>query len=436
MQMSHIKTETDSTCVMTYSHDGFGLGHLRRNTRIASEFVKQVPQSSVLMLIGCPVGAVFKVPGGVDFIKLPSIIKCDTGVWHPSRLHIGVEKTKALRAATIQQVAQVFHPELLLVDHMPVGVWGELFPLLEMLKRRAKPPVIVLGLRELLDQPEVTRTLWERDGTYKAIREYYDEIFIYGCAEVFDTSYHYGLQNEFAPKIRYCGYVCAKEPYKSKEQMRKELGIKQNLIVVTGGGGADAYPMMMACMKALRSLGSHAHVQAIFICGPLMDDAQRERLREEAIHHNIRVLTYVEDSLSYLNAADLVVTMAGYNSICEVLQLRKKSLVVPRSGPSAEQQMRAHLIAQRGLAEVIHPRDLSPKKMAAKLMENLQSKDVPSNAPTHGPMINTNGARDAAARLAQLLASRVYQPAQSHIDSQVYRLADERPASHNRWRVS
>ena len=108
--LEHLETDGDPTCVMTYSRDGFGLGHLRRNTTIASRLVKQVPKSSVLILIGCPAGAAFKLPTSVDFIKLPSIIKQDTGVWRPLRLRIGLEKTKALRVATIQQLAHVFHP--------------------------------------------------------------------------------------------------------------------------------------------------------------------------------------------------------------------------------------------------------------------------------------------------------------------------------------
>ncbi len=377
---------------------------------------RQQPASSILMLIGCPTGAVFKLPPGVDFMKLPSVIKRDTGVWHPLRLRIGLDKTKALRMGTIQEVAHVFQPQLLLVDHVPVGIWGELLPLLEMLKRRDNPPVIVLGLRDILDRPEVTRALWEREGSYQAIRKFYDEIFIYGCREVFDTSSHYGLAKEFAPMIRYCGYVCAKEPYKSKEQMRKELQVEQRLIVVTGGGGLDAYPMMQTCMKALRILGPHAGVEAIFISGPLMDSQRRERLREQAKGLKVRVLTHVEDSLSYLNAAHLVVTMAGYNSLCQVLQLRKKSLVVPRSGPSAEQRMRASLFAERGLADVIDPADLSPKKMAGKLLENLQRR----NQPSYDPAINTNGGRNAGARLAELLTPRVHYPVESQAECSLY----------------
>src|SRR5437773_11842940 len=157
--------------------------------------------------------------------------------------------------------------------------------------------------------------------------------------------------------------------------MRKELQVERRLVVVMGGGGLDAYPMMQTCMKALRILGPHAGVEAIFISGPLMDSQRRERLREQAKGLKVRVLTHVEDSLSYLNAAHLVVTMAGYNSLCQVLQLRKKALVVPRSGPSAEQQMRARLFAERGLAEVIFSGDLLPGQVAGKLVENLQRKD-------------------------------------------------------------
>jgi len=353
------------------------------------------------MLIGCPSGAVFKLPTGVDFIKLPSVVKRNTGVWLPLRLRIGLEKTKALRVATIQEAVRVFHPQVLLVDHVPVGIWGELLPSLQMLRRRSDAPTIVLGLRDILDAPEVTRSLWEREGTYEAIRRYYDEIFIYGRKEIFDTGAHYGLDGEFAPKLHYVGYVCEHEPYKNRSEMRSELQVENKLLVVTGGGGADAFPMMLECMKALRLLGAKSGLEAIFITGPLMEGGQREHLRELAKGLKARVLVHVEDHLSHMNAADLVVTMAGYNSLYQLLRLRKKGLVIPRSGPSAEQQTRARLFAERGLVDVIQPGELSPKKMAEKFMDGLEQTDYPLYEAT----IDTNGSRRAAERLAEHLTA-------------------------------
>jgi len=404
--MSYFETGGNSTCVMTYSHDGFGLGHLRRNTTIASVVAGQVPDSSVLMMIGCPSGAVFKLPMGVDFIKLPSVIKRNTGVWLPLRLRIGLEKTKALRVATIQEAVRVFHPQVLLVDHVPVGIWGELLPSLQMLKRRSDAPTIVLGLRDILDAPEVTRSLWERDGTYEAIRRYYDEIFIYGRKEIFDTGAQYGLDGEFTSKLRYVGYVCDQEPYSSREEMRRELQVENKLIVVTGGGGADAFPMMLECMKALHLLGPQAGLEAIFVTGPLMESGEREHLRELAKGLKVRVLIHVDDLLSYMNAADLVVTMAGYNSLYQLLRLRKKELVVPRPGPSAEQKTRARIFAERGLVDVLYPGKFSLKEMADKLIEDLERTDY----PLYDPTIETNGGRKAAIRLAEHLAAARISP--------------------------
>src|SRR5207253_6105136 len=100
--MNQLEKDDNATCVMTYSHDGFGLGHLRRNTTIASILAHQVPDSSVLMMIGCPSGAVFRLPTGVDFIKLPSVVKRHTGVWLPLRLRIGLEKRSEEHTSELQ----------------------------------------------------------------------------------------------------------------------------------------------------------------------------------------------------------------------------------------------------------------------------------------------------------------------------------------------
>src|SRR5215472_17849238 len=152
--------EPDPVTVMTYSHDGYGLGHMRRNSTLAASIVRQMPHASVLMLVGCPVGAFFDLPPGVDFIKVPSIIKVAAGLYEPLGIHVGVEKTKMLRASTIATAAEVLQPDILLVDHVPTGVWGELLPTLHMLKASENHPRIVLGMRDIIDSPDVVRELW------------------------------------------------------------------------------------------------------------------------------------------------------------------------------------------------------------------------------------------------------------------------------------
>nr|NIV75089.1 glycosyltransferase [Gammaproteobacteria bacterium]NIW86411.1 glycosyltransferase [Gammaproteobacteria bacterium] len=74
-----------------------------------------------------------------------------------------------------------------------------------------------------------------------------------------------------------------------------------------------------------------------------------------------------DDVLELLGRASAVVTMAGYNSLCEVLAARKKALVVPRAGPSQEQRIRCQLFSERNLIRVLDPNDLEPARMAQEL---------------------------------------------------------------------
>lgn len=384
---------------MMYSHDGFGLGHLRRNTLIATRFVREVPGSNVLMLVGCPPGAFFQLPPGVDFIKVPSIIKVDTGRWRPRMLNIGLEKMRAIRASTIKNAAKLFRPHLFLVDYTPTGIWGELLPTLRMLRERKDRPKVILGLRDILDAPEVTRELWQQEGAYEAIRKYYDAVFIYGHQEVFDTASHYGLNGSLPQKVEYCGYLCSGEQYKPKEQVRKELQIrKDKVVVVTAGGGYDAYPLMRACIEAFQLLGEGFPFEAIVITGPLMDGEQRESLRRQAEGLPVRVLRDVEDNLSYMNAADVVVTMAGYNTLMEAIRIRKKILVVPREGPSAEQRIRAQVLCRLGLVQAISPEQLSPS-LLAQAIQNLDACPLP---PISLPMDGLTNAVRHSLRLLRL----------------------------------
>jgi predicted glycosyltransferase len=343
------------------------------------------------------------LPKGIDFIKVPSLIKVDTGVYSPPGLRISRQKAKAIRASVIQSAAIQFKPKLFVVDHVPAGTYGELLPTLWMLKELDDPPVIVLGLRDIIDAADAVRELWRREMTYQTIRNYYDEVIIYGCKEIFDSALHYGMMAEFPDIVSYSGYVCSQATVKSREQVRADLRLKrENLIVVTAGGGHDGYPLMQSCLEAFHLIGRGSRFEAVLITGPLMDADQREQLRAQARGLGARVLSCVEDAPSLINAADLVITMAGYNSLCEVVSLRRKALVVPRLGPRAEQRMRAELFQQRGLIDVLDPQEVSPRNLAQRIIDDLERTDLPAaNAA-----IDMSGARNAVCRLSGLVMER------------------------------
>lgn len=363
---------------MMYSHDGFGLGHLRRNTTIANRLVAELPGSSVLLLVGSPAGAFFPLAPGIDFMKIPSVVKVGTGTWHPRTRYFEFDRTREIRVAAIQKAAELFRPDILVVDYLPTGVWGELRPTLEMLRGREDRPTIVLGLREILDDPRVSRELWTRDGAYEAIERYYDWIFVYGCREVFDTARHYGLDGPLGAKVRHCGYLSSADGCPSGAEIRAELGMTgDRLLLVTAGGGYDGYPMMSVCLRALPALAAVERLQTILVTGPLMARDQRDALRRQASGLRIRVLPDVEDGAAYMSAADVVVTMAGYNTLVDALRLRKRIVVVPRRGPSAEQRLRARLFADLGLVHVVDADQLTPLRLTEAIRAALATPPGP-----------------------------------------------------------
>ncbi len=384
--------------LLMYSDDIMGLGHFRRNSIIATQFVRDNPGSSVLMLTGLPNGCCFELPEEIEVVKLPSVSKVATGHYEPRAHYVDDGIAKRIRRRMIRDIAEIYAPDIFLVDHMPVGVWKELTPTLEMLKARECPPKIVLGLRDILDAPEVTRRIWRENGVYQAIEDFYDEIFIYGCRDVVDTAHWYGLNDIAATNVEYVGYLCPDETCDDPKQFRHDLAINgERLIVVSGGGGADAYPMMKTCIEAARRLSDQPDLLFICVTGPLMPAEQREVLRSRAKGLRVRVEQCVERTCNYVYAADLVVTMAGYNSTMEAIRLAKRTLIIPREGPSAEQRIRSNVLASMNLASFIEHDELSPSIVARRILDCLDGDPVPEKR------IGMNGLPNVMTRLDRLL---------------------------------
>lgn len=366
--------------LIIYSQDGFGLGHMRRTSAIATRLLTLVPDACVLTLSDSQLGQFFPIATSHDYLKLPSVVKMGPGDWRPARLPLSFQTIQAMRQDIIYSATMRFHPDIFLVDHMPHGTMGELLPTLKAIKASSAKTKIVLGLRDILDAPQVVEERWRTEGAYAAVEEYYDMVLVYGMRELFDMAEHYHFSPAIRWRFRYCGYVCPAPAERQRQPVRTALlnGHRDaKLIVVMAGGGADAYPMMRATLDALPFVNQH-HYYCLIITGPFMPADLRHELQTLAASLPVHVLTAVEDTYSYLQDADLVIAMAGYNTTVEILQSGKRAILVPRRGPSAEQRMRAHLFADKGWVEMIDPDQLHPEHFAASISANLELLARPS----------------------------------------------------------
>lgn len=360
--------------LVIYSQDGLGLGHQRRTSAIAAECSRRRPGVSILTIADSPLGAFFETLHGHDYVKLPSIRKLGPGRWEAVSLSLDFAEVAALRRVLIREAVIGFTPDVLLVDHMPHGAMGELVDTLEALRGSGQRTQIVLGLRDIVDEPETVRRTWGAEGAYDALAGFYDRVLVYGERRLFDVAAAYRFPPAVATRTRHCGYVCTPDRARYAERVRARYrGTDRacRLVVAMAGGGADAYPVLRALLDALPAIQAEQPVAALLVTGPFMPVTERRDLQARAAVSGATARISVSDSLSYIEAADLVIAMAGYNTSVEILRSGTPAVFVPRIGPSAEQRMRAARFAAQGWVDVLDPRHLNAEAVAGAVLAGL-----------------------------------------------------------------
>lgn len=359
--------------ILLYSHDTYGLGHLRRNLAIARRLLAERKGLQAVLLTGSPVADRFDRPAGLDLVRLPSVVKVGAEQYQARDGRYQFDLVRRARSAIILETARRFLPDVFLVDHAPQGMKGELLPVLDGLRAASPSTRIVLGLRDVLDDPDTVRRSWQEQGTYETVAWAYDHVLVYGDAGLFDVVDAYGLPEAVAAKLTYCGYVC---PSASRAASGEPHG-DEPFVLGTAGGGGDGAQVLEATLEAAGRLGIRARI----VTGPLMDEPARRRLVERAGRSGGRasVTELVPDLGALMSRAAAVVTMGGYNTLCELVASGSPAVVVPRVHPRREQAIRAQLFAGRGAVSVVAPGPGLDERLADALSAALRA------GPRRGP---------------------------------------------------
>ncbi len=399
------RASADKKRILVYSHDTFGLGNIKRMLEISKHLVSAYADVSVLIISGSPLVHAFRIPPHIDYIKLPCLVRTLDGLYDVKFLGLGYEETVRLRTTLITSAILDYSPHLILVDKKPFGVNNELSPGLRLLHGRGALPKVVLLLRDILDSQETTTATWERNHYHDAVRCFYDRILVVGSPEIFDLASEYKFPASSESKVQFCGYLRRDRGQRTREQIRDELDIRdRQLVLVTSGGGEDGYHLLANYVEGLKQLPTGTNIKSLLICGPEMSEEHRRRVHDAAVHPGLLVQDFANDMMGCMDAADLVVSMGGYNTICEILSLHKRSIIVPRVRPVQEQWIRAERMARLGLLRWIHPDHLTPTKLINAVMEELWANDP---APRTGYEVDLEGMSRVARSLYALLVDEV-----------------------------
>lgn len=388
--------------ILTYSHDGFGLGHLRRNLRLVDALTTEVPAASAMMVTGCAASHYFRFPDNVDYVKLPSLTKVGNGRYVSRRLGLDGPSASRLRSAVAAAAAEEFEPDLVLVDHYPLGVGRELEETLRRIRADLPDTKIVLGWRDILDGPDQVRRNWVESGQIEAIDRLYDQVMIYGCQDLYDPVREYDLPASVAARTTFTGYLLD-----ATAGGALTPGDERAVACVLGGG-EDGRAVAWAFLEAMSHLTCHGW-SGTLVTGPLMEAEAANALRDAASKLGVRCVGFVDDMAGFLSSTGVVVAMGGYNTVCEVLAAGTPAVIIPRVTPREEQLIRARRLAARGLVRVLHPTEATGAVVARAVTEQaeLTRAEVRSRVSSS---LDVGGLRAAATTLGAGLRERVTVP--------------------------
>lgn len=363
--------------VLLYCQHVLGIGHLYRSLAIADALAGH---DVLLVTGGLPLD--LRPPPHVREYRLPPLTM--DADFSSLRTASGDLNTDCLKDDRRHRLAEVFateKPDILLIELYPFGRKAfrfELDPLLSDIESSRLPPCpVICSVRDILvekDQPEKHETR-----VVKTLNRWFDAILAHSDPEVVKLDASFGRIREIQAPIVYTGYIA---PFGTtglqtpdKARVRRAIGVPESarFVVVSAGGGKVGEPLLSAVLEAAADMND-CFFQVF--TGPFLDSAIFERLQTRQQPH-IRVERFTENFNHYLAAADLSVSMAGYNTCMNVLAAGTPALVWPFP-QNREQGLRAAALAEKGFLAVLGPDDLLPGALCDCMRRMLTAPPEPA----------------------------------------------------------
>ncbi len=391
--------------LILYCQHVLGMGHYMRTLEIC----KALAEHEVVLITG---GAVVDapVPAHVREVRLPGLMMdSDFQGFFTTEPNRSVDSVMAERRSLLMDLFRREKPDRLLVELYPFGrkkFRFELDPILRSIRDGSLPRCrVVCSLRDILVEKEDVRAYENRVIT--TLNRCFDGLLVHADPALVRLEETFSRVDEIAVPVVYTGFITSKPPAQARQRIRESAGIPGDarLIVASAGGGKVGGALLQAAADSFPLLDSNTWL-CIFT-GPFMDPGVFQSLESRAaaesfhfdpqtgssVHSRLRVASFTPDFLSWLAAADLSVSMAGYNTCMNLMAARVPSLVWPFA-QNREQRLRAERLTRFGGLDLLEDADLEPERLAGLMKGRLLHRKRPD------PRLDLEGAANTARWLA------------------------------------
>lgn len=300
------------------------------------------------------------------------------------------EADKAERTTRLLQLCETLAPDLIVTETYPFGrrqMRFELKPLLQWVKQQSTPPALIASIRDIQQARKPER----QQETVDLINDYYDHVIVHGDAAFTPLEASFDLADQIRDKTHYSGYIC---PPPVTPQTREAL------LLFSIGGGAVGKAILDTAV-ALHATGFANDCHWLLITGPNMPEDDKQALKQ-AEQHNLTVVDLADDFIGCMGRARLSVSMAGYNTVMDILQTRVPAVVVPfEAEGETEQITRAVLLEQQGLMTIVRENALTPASLQQAINRALQQAagrpDIDMDGAAHSAQLIKQWAENSPA---------------------------------------
>jgi len=353
--------------LLFYCQPTLGIGHLIRRMAIAHGLTQDF---NVYFVNSGEVIQEFPIPDGIEVINLPIVkpkLDCHSQGEQPSKEFSDMDAVLKFRRDRILELCDRIHPDAVMVEQFPFSHHGfapELIPLLE--RARSYGAKTICSVRDIVVEQDqghyATRVC-------QLINLYFDQLLIHGDPAFIPLEASFSRMGNLTCEIHYTGYVVP--------DVDRELPTKTDReppsIVVSVGSGHFGHELLDCVAETAIFLEDKIPHQIQMFTGPFAPVDVYKRLQIISSRcSNLKVERYTPDLLSYIAKADLSISMAGYNTTLNVLQVGVRAMQLPvRDKHDYEQQLRSKRLEKLGIVKVLEQADLEPINLSLEILDAL-----------------------------------------------------------------